>query len=114
MRLALVVSVVVVAGVARADVGPRPAPCAVPAGCVTCEVSVSDADAGAACLAGVADAGFKAQECSDRAGSVERRHFCPAGVTVTRSGCAAAGGALALAPLALWLLGRRRRAVSRG
>jgi uncharacterized protein (TIGR03382 family) len=114
MRRALVVTVVLVAGAVRADVGPRPAPCVVPAGCVTCEVPLSDADAGAACLAGVADAGLRAQECSDRAGAVERRHFCPPGATVTRSGCSAAGGALALAPLALWLLGRRRREACRG
>ena len=96
MKLAFLV--LFVSSIALADVGPRPARCNVPEGCVTCSGEVE-------CGAQAVDAGLIESECSDRSGSVEYRYFCPKGKTATR-GCSSVD---VLGLSALIFLFRRRR-----
>jgi hypothetical protein len=108
MLRGFVVVLVLVAGGAFADVGPRPAECQVPASCTSCLVNAGLDATTNPCVVDAADAGLVKQECSDRSGAMFALHFCPAGVSATR-GCAMAPGAplLVLGLLALRRLARR-------
>jgi hypothetical protein len=101
-----------VAMLALADVGPRPAPCnSEGKGCTACESNTPDSDGG--CDAAALDAGLKLSDCSDRSGSVLTSYYCPPGVTLTHPGC----GGCSSAPLGALLLGaltfRARRSARR-
>ena len=105
MRTCLWLSLLLAAP-ALADVGPRPPPCSVPEGCVSC-VSMGGDPTVADCRSGALAKGLVRSDCSDRRGAELTEYFCPANTPARRCGCGATDAAV-WAVAAVLMLRRRR------
>lgn len=103
MRLVFLAAILSTA--ALADVGPRPPPCSVPSGCVTCVRN--GGETATPCGDEAIDAGLVRSDCSDRSGAVFTEYYCPPSTPATRfCGCSSTE---VLGAIALLALLRRRR-----
>lgn len=107
MRLRLLLTLL--PGVALADVGPKPPPCNVPAGCTTCLTLFGDPDGGVQCGLAARDAGLVLSDCADRVGASEKEYYCPPGMPARQRPCGCDAGAGAGALVAALVLSRRRQ-----